>query len=63
MVNVMILTNTQAYEQDISAFLGQSASLGETVTITARNVCSFFAKLLWRRPRGYGFAITKFDDG
>jgi len=68
MVNVMILTNTQAYEQNISAFLDSVSlkkPLGETATSTARNASAASSQtaLPALAASGYGFAITKFDDG
>jgi hypothetical protein len=66
MVNVLILTNTQAYEKDITAFL-ESVDLkkpvAETVTSPAVNSGSPQAAAPSAAPGGYAFTATKFDDG
>lgn len=63
MVNVLILTNTQAYQQNITDFLG-SISLkkpaAEIVTPPARNAPAVSSPAV---SGGYGFATTNFDDG
>jgi hypothetical protein len=68
MVSVMILTNTQAYEQNISAFLDSVSlkkPLGETPTTPPRNSSADSSQnaLPAAVAGGYGFATTKFDDG
>lgn len=69
MVNVVILTNTDAYQQNISDFL-ESASLkkpvGEIGTTTTRNAISPSSQTALPPPAaasGYAFTTTKFDDG
>jgi hypothetical protein len=56
MANAVILTNTQAYQQDIAAFLA-SISLKKPAVETAQPAAS--------RPvsSGYAFSTTNFDDG
>lgn len=64
MVNVLILTNTQAYEQNISAFL-ESISLkkpiAEISNSPARNTVAVLSPPA--AANGYAFTTSKFDDG
>lgn len=68
MVNVLILTNTQAYEQDITAFL-ESVSLkkpaGETASAAPKSATPPSAQVALpsAAASGYAFTTTKFDDG
>ncbi len=60
MVNVLILTNTQAYEQNISAFL-ESISLKKPVGVIA--VAPVKNAPAVSSGNGYAFTTTNFDDG
>ena len=60
MVNVLILTNTQAYEQNISAFL-ESISLKKPVGVIA--VAPVKNAPAVSSGTGYAFTTTNFDDG
>lgn len=60
MVNVLILTNTQAYEQNISAFL-DSISLKKPVGVLA--VAPVKSAPAVSSGNGYAFTTTNFDDG
>ena len=67
MVNVIIVTNTQAYQQDISDFL-ESVSLkrpvGEIGTAPAKKATSPSSEALPpASANGYAFTTTNFDDG
>ncbi|MDQ2921250.1 MAG: hypothetical protein M3R52_06540, partial [Acidobacteriota bacterium] len=68
MVNVLIVTNTQAYQQNISDFL-ESVSLrkpvGEIGTAPAKKATSpsSEAALPPASANGYAFTTTNFDDG
>lgn len=68
MANVLILMNTEAYQQDITAFLG-SVSLkkaaGETAAAPAKSAASAPVRVASpaAAASGYAFAATKFDDG
>lgn len=61
MVNIMILTNTQAYESNITAFV-ESMSLKKTAAgvSTVKSAVSVQSSA---SANGYGYATTKFDDG
>lgn len=64
MVNILILTNTQAYEPQITAFV-ESISLkkpvGEVGPVKSAGTPQAAAPSA--EASGYGFATTKFDDG
>lgn len=68
MVNVFIVTNTQAYQQNISDFL-ESISLkkpvGESGTAPVKNApaAPSQAGLPAASANGYAFTTTNFDDG
>ena len=68
MVNIMILTNTQAYEPTVTQFL-ESVSLkkpaGEIGAATNKNAASPRTQVNVPSAvtSGYGFSTTKFDDG
>ena len=64
MVNVMILTNTQAYESNITTFV-ESISLKKPVAeiSTASPAFSSPTTVPTATANGYGYATTKFDDG
>ena len=68
MVNVLVLTNTQAYEPTITAFL-ESVSLnkpvGQIYTAPAKNepAAPSQAALPVAAANGYAFSTTNFDDG
>ena len=64
MVNIMILTNTQAYESNITTFV-ESVSLKKPVAeiSTAKSALSSPTTVPSAAANGYGYATTKFDDG
>jgi hypothetical protein len=59
MMNVLILTNTQAYEKDITAFL-ESIDLKKPAPAPPAKVTPVTSPA---SASGYGFATTNFDDG
>ena len=64
MVNVVILTNTQAYQQNISDFLGSitlKKPAAEIVTAPPRNAPAVSSPAA--STSGYAFTTTRFDDG
>jgi len=64
MVNVVILTNTQAYQQNISDFLGSiilKKPVAEIVTAPPRNAPAVSSPTA--STSGYTFTTTNFDDG
>lgn len=61
MVNVMILTNTQAYESNITAFV-ESMSLKKPVA-EGSTVRSAGSAQPFAAANAYGYITTKFDDG
>ena len=68
MVSVLILTNTQAYEQDITAFvasLSLKKPVNEIGTAPAKNATppSSHGSLPAATASGYAFTTTNFDDG
>jgi hypothetical protein len=68
MVNVLVLTNTQAYEPNITAFLGSISlkkPVGETPTSPAKQATAPASQgaLPSAAASGYAFTTTKFDDG
>jgi hypothetical protein len=68
MVNVLVLTNTQAYETNITAFLGSISlkkPVGETPTSPAKQATAPASQgaLPSAAASGYAFTTTKFDDG
>lgn len=65
MVNVLILTNTQAYEKDITGFL-ESIDLKKPAAEAAVKAAPPIAlprSTSSASASGYGFATTNFDDG
>lgn len=64
MVNIMILTNTQAYEPDITAFVESMSLKKPVVEINpVKSAGSTQAVVPSATASSYGYATTKFDDG
>lgn len=66
MVNLIILTNTDVYEKELTAFLG-SVSLKKTAANTQKPIINPVSKppaaTLPIKQDGFAFASTNFDDG